>query len=195
MPAGLPLYTANTFSARQQHCVLPNVSHAPETQSSPSPPRPLKSIFTYRCMNIQILNLLLELIHHCRHLLKVHGAQSFVQSLGHLSHVFRHLQEDIASWMLSRSKVIPAESKTLAHSPRQSTARGATPGLQLRARQVPAHLSINTYAMASTDKRAGMSLLNESQNKAGWRALCGHVGSFTKLRVTRLTAKLYRILI
>lgn len=71
----------------------------------PTLPDPSKATGTYRRMNVQILNLLLEFIHHRRHLLQVHGAQSLVQSLSYLGHVFRHLQEEIASQPLPKSKV------------------------------------------------------------------------------------------
>lgn len=71
----------------------------------PTLPDPSKATGTYRRMNVQILNLLLEFIHHRRHLLQVHGAQSLVQSLSYLGHVFRHLQEEIASQLLPKSKV------------------------------------------------------------------------------------------
>lgn len=47
----------------------------------------------HRGVNVKVLYLTFKLIHDCRHLLEVHRVKSFVQSFGHLTHVFGHLVE------------------------------------------------------------------------------------------------------
>lgn len=49
---------------------------------------------TYRGVHVQVLHLLLELVHHRRHLLQVHAAQRSVQGFGHLRHVLGHLAQE-----------------------------------------------------------------------------------------------------
>lgn len=49
------------------------------------------SATTHWGVDVEVLNLALKLIHDRRDLLEVHGVQSFVQGLGHLTHVFGDL--------------------------------------------------------------------------------------------------------
>lgn len=50
-----------------------------------------QSAATHRGVNIEVLYLSFKLIHDSRDFLEIHGAQSFVQGFGHLTHVFSHL--------------------------------------------------------------------------------------------------------
>lgn len=49
---------------------------------------------THWGVNVQVLDLTFKLVHDRWDLLQVHGAQSLVQSLGHLTHTFGHLRAE-----------------------------------------------------------------------------------------------------
>ncbi len=54
-------------------------------------------------MDIEVLDLAFKLIHDCGDLLEIHIRQGFVQSLGHLAHVFGHLMTQMPDYILCYS--------------------------------------------------------------------------------------------